>query len=110
MVKLGIPTQVIDAWLLQQVKGTPTGRTATAVTVQTPPPAWDVYAMAAWKQQESDATGSDPLQRKSDYTRTGFGLSPAEQNLSHATSGQSVEPPPRRSQASNALPPRAAAH
>jgi hypothetical protein len=111
MVKLGIPTQVIDAWLLRQVKGAGTSRTATsAVTVQTPPPSWDVYAAAAWTRQERGATGSDELQRENVYTRTRLGLSSADQDLPHVTSGQALEIDQGRAQASNTLPARAAAH
>ena len=111
MVKLGIPTQVIDAWLLRQVKGAGTSRTATsAATVQTPPPSWDVYAAAAWKQQQRGATGSDELQRENVYTRTRLGLSSADQDLPHATSGQALEIDQGRAQASNAIPAPAGAH
>lgn len=111
MVKLGIPTQVIDAWLLRQVKGANTTGTApSAVTVQTPPPSWDVYAAAAWKQQQRGATGSDELQRENVYTRTRLGLSSADQDLPHATSGQAGEIDQGRTQASNVLPAQAAAH
>lgn len=111
MVKLGIPTQVIDTWLLQQIKGTGNPPTeASGVTMQTPPPTWDVYAAAAWKQQENDVTGSDQLQRENDYTRTRLGSSSADQDLPHATSGQALEIDQGRTQASNVLPARAAAH
>ena len=111
MVKLGIPTQVIDAWLLRQVKGADDGRTATSpITVQTPPPSWDVYAAAAWTRQERGATGSDELQRENVYTRTRLGSSSADQDLSHATSGQAVEIDQGRAQASNVLPAQAVAH
>lgn len=111
MVKLGIPTQVIDAWLLRQVKGAGTSRTATStVTVQTPPPSWDVYAAAAWTRQERSATGSDELQRENVYTRTRLGLSSADQDLHHVTSGQALEIDQGRTQASNVLPAQTAAH
>ena len=111
MVKLGIPTQVIDAWLLRQVKGAGTSRTATStVTVQTPPPSWDVYAAAAWTRQERSATGSDELQRENVYTRTRLGLSSADQDLPHVTSGQALEIDQGRAQASNAIPAPAGAH
>ncbi len=110
MVKLGIPTQVIDAWLLRQVKGAGTSGTAATVTVQTPPPSWDVYAAAAWKRQERRATGSDELQRENVYARTRLGLSSTDQDLPHATSGQALEIDQGRAQASNVLPAQAAAH
>jgi hypothetical protein len=111
MVKLGIPTQVIDAWLLRQVKEAGTSRTATsAVTVKTPPPSWDVYATAAWTRQERGATGSDELQRENVYTRTRLGLSSADQDLPHATSGQALEIDQGRAQASNVLSAQTAAH
>lgn len=111
MAKLGIPTQVIDAWLLQQIKGTGNLPTeVSSVTVQTPPPPWDVYAAAAWKQQENDVTGSDQLQRENDYTRTRLGPSSADQDPPHATPGQTLGINQARSQTSNALPARAAAH
>src|SRR6185437_11029654 len=105
MVKLGMPTQVIDAWLLRQAKGADSSRTATStVTVQTPPPSWDVYAVAAWTRQERGATGSDQLQRENVYTRTRLGLRSADQDLPHATSGQALEIDQGRTQATNALP------
>ncbi len=111
MVKLGIPTQVIDAWLLKQIKGVGTVQTPdSAVAVQAPPPSWDVYARAAWKQQESDARGSDQLQRENDGTRTRLGLSSADQDPPHATPGQTFEISQAQPQATNALPAGTAAH
>lgn len=111
MVKLGIPTQVIDAWLLRQIKRVGTAQTTdSAIAVQTPPPSWDVYASTAWKQQENYAAGSDQLQRENDGTRTRLGLSSADQDLPHAKPGQTLEISQARPQTSNALPAGTAAH
>lgn len=103
MVRLGMPQAEVEHWLLEQVQGVGSAsRTAASVTVQTPPPSWNVYAVAAWKQQE----GSAESQRENVYIRARLDTSQADEGLSD---GQPEEAgvDQRGTQAADALHPQA---
>lgn len=83
MVKLGVPSSVIDQWLLHQVKGggDPGQDSSTTMTTQTPPPAWDVYATAAWTGQERAAGRGAELQKENVYIAARLGASQADEGV-----------------------------
>lgn len=99
MVKLGMPANEVEQWLLQQVRSG--GGAQTSITVQSPPPGWDAYAVASWKQQEQAATGGAKPQGEDVYTRTRLGTYPPDQDLPHGTSDQAADVHQRGAQAAN---------
>ena len=93
LVKLGVPQPEIERWLLQQVKGGgDSGPDSPAtVTVQTPPPRWDVYATAAWAEQKTAMTGGAESQRENVYIRTRLGVNPADEGLVYGQAEADVD-------------------
>ena len=103
MVKLGVPQPEIERWLLQQVRdgGDPGQDSPATVTVQTPPPRWDVYATAAWAEQKTALSGGAESQRENVYIRTRLGVNSADEGLVYGPVEADVDQ--RGAQAADAL-------
>ena len=103
MVKLGMPPSEVEQWLLSQVKSHDTDDAGTTVTVQTPPPSWDVYATAAWAAQEKVTTRSAESQGEDVFTRTRLGGRLPDQDFPHGPYQQAADVHQRGPQAADAV-------